>query len=87
MNNSIHDASRSKGSKDEKSSGSTTSRDTRIQNLLQKSWNNRLKTMRQVQKKDNAEDGKANGVQGVLADAAQMAVDTKKQSRKIVILG
>ncbi|TGO39310.1 hypothetical protein BHYA_0056g00200 [Botrytis hyacinthi] len=72
-----------KGSEDGTASGSTNSRDARIQSSSQKSWNDGLRTMRRVQKEDDAEDRNANGVAGMLSDAAkENVVNPKKQGRK-----
>ncbi|KAF7935030.1 uncharacterized protein EAE98_003075 [Botrytis deweyae] len=68
----------SKGSKVGKASDSTD----KIPRSSNGKWDDGVKTMRRVQKKDDADDRKANGVQGVLANAAKNVVDPKKQGGK-----
>ncbi|KAF7885882.1 uncharacterized protein EAF02_004391 [Botrytis sinoallii] len=68
----------SKGSKVEKASDSTD----KIPRSSNGKWDDGVKTMSRVQKKDDADDRKANGVQGVLAHAAKKVVDPKKQGGK-----
>ncbi|TGO22927.1 hypothetical protein BPAE_0150g00210 [Botrytis paeoniae] len=68
----------SKGSRDERASRSTNSSAT-IPRSSKAQWDDGVKTMRRVQKKDDADDRKADGVQGVIAYAAKYGTDPKKQ--------